>query len=109
MPDRRVLDAAWAIDVERRQPGRAHLRERLRVAAVVAADHDHHVEVARVEHGEHRVLPILRGGTDRVERAEAMFELRIAVAVPHRACAASPGSPDSRVISIVVWFARPIR
>ena len=101
----RMRDASTqvrAVDVERRHARRAHARQRLRVAAVVAADDDHHVEVAGVEHRVHGVLAILGRRADRVEGAEVMREAVLADAIAHRGAAACPESPDSRCISIVV-------
>ena len=57
-------------DVECR-PGRgADARQVAGIAAVVAADHDHQVDRPVREQRDDRVLPILRGAADRVERLE---------------------------------------
>ena len=58
---------------------RAHAGEIAGVAAVVAADHDHRVQAAGVQHLEHRVLPFLRGRANGVEGAEVRLEVRLAV------------------------------
>ena len=52
-------------------------------------DHDHHVE-RLLEQREHGVLPLLRRGADRVERAEVLGERRRAVAPLHAARGTPP-------------------
>ena len=82
--DRLALDAVGGADVVRRQPLGADASERLGVAAVVAADHDHQVEAALGEHLLHGVLAVLGRRADRVEGAEARVELGLAPARAHR-------------------------
>ena len=75
-------------------------------AAVEAADHDHDVERAALEHAQHRVLAVLGRRADGVEGAEALLR----PASPWRSrMAARSISWISRLslISIVVWLARP--
>ena len=82
--------------------------ERLRVAAVVAADHDHHVEPALLEHAA-GPRPAGPGSPSRWCRRRG--SARAARPRPSgRAMAARSISWISRlsVISIVVWLARPI-
>jgi len=62
---------------------RTHRRERERVARVVAAHDDHRIQRLLEQRG-HRVLPILRGAADRIERAEVGGAIRRAVRTLHR-------------------------
>jgi hypothetical protein len=71
-------------DVIARQPGPADPRQVLGVAAVVAADDEHQVEVLLVEQLHDGILSILRRAADRVERPEMIGERLVAIPVPHR-------------------------
>ena len=84
MAERRP-DAVRAVDVVRGQARGADARQRLRVAAVVAADHDHQVQAAFVQHAEHGVLAVLGGRADGVHGTEALRGLLLPVAVLHGA------------------------
>ena len=69
--------------VERRHALVAERREGDRVARVVAADHEHHVE--RLEQQRvHRVLAVLRRAADRVEGAEVLGAIGVAPGPRHR-------------------------
>ncbi len=54
------------------------------IAAVIAADDDHQVDRLVLQQRDDRVLPVLGGAADGVERAEPRRELLGAVAVGHR-------------------------
>ncbi len=74
MPDRTGghVDRVAVLDVEGTNAALpAEIREVVRVARVVAADHHHEVE-RRGQQLQHCVLPLLGGGADGVEGAEVL-------------------------------------
>ena len=68
------------------QAGRADAGQVAGVAAVVAADHDHRLGRAQLtfHHLDDGVLPLLGGRADRVEGAEVLGAVRLAVRPRHR-------------------------
>ena len=96
-------------DVEGRRPAGADRRQVAGVAAVVAADHDHQAGPVLVEQREDRVLALLRRAADRVERPEARATVRPRRSGRASPAAASPPISSDSLISIVVWFAQPMR
>ena len=85
VPDRaaRRVHAGRVGHVERRHPLGAERGEGDRVARVVAAEHEHHVE-RLAEQLVHGVLPVLRRAADRVERAEVRRAVLLAARARHR-------------------------
>ena len=97
-------------DVERPHALRADPRQVAGVAAVVAAHDQHQVERLLVEQRDDRVLPLLRGAADRVERAEMRGRApprRSGRASPRGTSPRSPATPTSASSS--GWRTRPAR
>ena len=72
------IDAERILHVVRAHLLRAQRREREGIARVVAADHQHQIRCA-AQQFIHRILPVLRGAADGVERTEMVREPRLVI------------------------------